>query len=391
MNKILIVEDDPFQAKMAEVLFSQHSDATIVLAENGKVALESLEQGELPELVVCDLAMPAMDGLEFLRRLSLSHPQIMVAILSSAEAAVLSSVKEMAQSYGFSRVETLKKPLSQSGVERFLQRARQYWARSARPLNSPPLPTRDTLLEAIQQHQLVLAYQPHVEAATGKVKGAEALIRWQHPSLGLLGPQFFLEPLLNEGLGYQLTSLVLQQALAACRRWHDKGMKLSISVNVTPSDLVEPNFCEAVFKALENSGVDSQYLTLEVTENEIYPNFGRVLETLNRLRIHNVNLSIDDFGTGYSSMLQLISAPFAELKIDQLFIRNMLSQDKHRVAVEASLSLAKHMEMDSVAEGVETAVHVKQLTELGCKYLQGYYYSKPLLEDDFAEWLANNT
>jgi diguanylate cyclase (GGDEF)-like protein len=234
------------------------------------------------------------------------------------------------------------------------------------------------LRHAMENAEIVLHYQPKVHNDTGRICGVEALARWQHPRRGLLEPAEFIPLAERNGLIEPLTDYVLAAALAQCRRWLDEDMQLPVAVNVGASCLLDPNFPAQIANLLACEQVPAEMLTLELTESAIITDPPRALAVLSRIRELGVRLSIDDFGTGYSSMAYLQTMPVHELKIDRCFISRIQTEGSSTAIVRAVLDLARNLNLQVVAEGVESYETWQMLGALGCDVSQGYYFSKPL-------------
>ncbi|MFI6095641.1 putative bifunctional diguanylate cyclase/phosphodiesterase [Lentzea sp. NPDC051213] len=245
------------------------------------------------------------------------------------------------------------------------------------------------LRHAIDHGELVLHYQPKADVRSGKVCGAEVLCRWQHPRLGLLGPDRFIPAAEETGLIEPLTQYVLDHALAQCLAWHTHGWDMPISVNVGAQCLHDPTFPEQVDRVLRKHGRPADVLTLEITESAIIADPHRATDVLVRLRELGVRLSIDDFGTGYSSIAYLRTMPVHEMKIDRSFTTNMRTDSSSGAITRSLLGLAHNLELEVVAEGVEDEETWTALAALGCDIVQGYALSKPLPADEFAAWVRD--
>jgi diguanylate cyclase (GGDEF)-like protein len=260
-------------------------------------------------------------------------------------------------------------------------------------------PTRLAILnelpKAIRDGELILQYQPKTDIATGTVVGAEALVRWQHPTRGLIAPDAFVPAAEHSGLIKPLTSWVLDGALAQCRHWNDVSTRtcrpvradLSVAVNVSARNLLDERFAEEVRDALDRHGVAAALLTLEVTETAIMADPPRAHAILQVLHGLGVKLSIDDFGTGYSSLSYLKLLPVNELKIDKSFVRHMNIEPNDFSIVRSVIDLAHNLGLETVAEGIEDHGTLQRLTALGCDFAQGYYLAGPMNADAFDAWL----
>jgi diguanylate cyclase (GGDEF)-like protein len=237
--------------------------------------------------------------------------------------------------------------------------------------------------------QIVVHYQPQADLATGRITGAEALVRWQHPVHGLIPPNVFIPLAERTGIIRPLTWCILRKALDQIQEWAANGLSMRVSVNISPRCLLEAGFADGVSRLLDESGVPMESLQLELTETAIMTDPERAMAVLRELAGHGTRLSIDDFGTGYSSLAYLKDLPVSEMKIDQTFITDMESDDGNFAIVRSCLELARNLDLSVVAEGVETREVWDHLTEMGCPTAQGYYLSRPLAPPAFAAWMAN--
>jgi EAL domain-containing protein (putative c-di-GMP-specific phosphodiesterase class I) len=245
------------------------------------------------------------------------------------------------------------------------------------------------LREAIERHDLVVAYQPKVDPSSDRLVGAEALCRWHHPVHGSVPPDEFIPLAEHAGLIRPLTLHVLEVGLRRCAAWRRAGHDLHIAVNLAPSMLLDPGLPELVSRLLGQAGVPAGALTLEITEGSILADPEGSVLTLDRLHTLGVKTSIDDFGTGYSSLGRLRALPIHEVKIDKSFVQRIALDHRDRAVVRSAIELGHALDLAVVAEGVEDADTYAYLAREGCDLVQGYYVSRPLLADDFATWLSS--
>jgi EAL domain-containing protein (putative c-di-GMP-specific phosphodiesterase class I) len=243
------------------------------------------------------------------------------------------------------------------------------------------------LAQALARQELVLHYQPVVQVESGRVVGAEALVRWQHPERGLLSPIEFIPIAEQTGQIVQLGRYVLTRACQEAARWAAMGHHLRISVNVSVDQLRQPNFPAVVQMVLTQAGLPVNQLCLEITESTLLREAGPGWKSAMALRRLGVHLSIDDFGTGYSSLAYLHQLPVDELKIDRSFINRLDRDPRERHLVEAINGMAQALGLNVVAEGVETAAQLDMLAEIGCRQAQGYHIARPQPADGFLEFL----
>jgi diguanylate cyclase len=246
------------------------------------------------------------------------------------------------------------------------------------------------LRRAIDHQQLILHYQPKVNAHTGQMLGVEALVRWQHPEHGLLPPGEFIPLAERTGLIGPLTNYVLDAALRQCRDWRQAGHELAVAVNVSARSLLDLAFPDQIAGLLARWELPARLLVVEITESTIMADPTHAREILSRLNIMGVQVAIDDFGTGYSSMAHLKTLPVHELKIDRSFVSQMTSDTRDAVIVRSTVDLGRNLGLRVVAEGVEDVVTLRELDALGCNAIQGYYISRPVPGDDLIHWLEQH-
>jgi diguanylate cyclase (GGDEF)-like protein/PAS domain S-box-containing protein len=243
------------------------------------------------------------------------------------------------------------------------------------------------LRHGIEQGQLLLHYQPKVDAQTGALLGAEALVRWQHPEHGLISPDEFIPLAEHTGLITPLTTFVLDSGLHQCRSWLQAGHEIPVAVNISTHRLLDLNFPTEVSNQLARHQVPARLLTLEITESAIMADPDRAMQVVQQLHDLGVHLSIDDFGTGYSSMAYLKNLPVDELKIDKSFVSHMTTNERDAVIVRSTVELGRNLGLHVIAEGVEDSATWTELDAVGCHAIQGYYVSRPVTSAGFQEWL----
>ncbi len=240
------------------------------------------------------------------------------------------------------------------------------------------------LRRAVSRGELLLHYQPKFPADGQPLIGAEALVRWQHPELGLLGPDTFIPLAERSGLILPIGDWVLDQACAQLRQWQDAGHPdWTMAVNLSPLQFGASSLLETVRETLERHGLEARFLTLEVTESTAMKDVDASLQILHGLTAMGVKISIDDFGTGYSSLLYLKRMPATELKIDRAFVHDLEDNAEDAAIVSSIIALGRSLQLQIVAEGVETAGQRQYLSDLGCDLLQGYHLGRPVEADEF--------
>lgn len=240
---------------------------------------------------------------------------------------------------------------------------------------------------ALESGELSLFYQPQIELPTHSVVGVEALLRWQHPELGMVSPVMFIPIAEETGLIISIGEWVLREACRQHLEWQRQGLPtLRMSINISAVQFQQPEFCKLVKLVIEESGIDPQYLELELTESVVMNHAEQAVQTLMELRALGVKLAIDDFGTGYSSLSYLRKFPIDRIKIDQSFIRYIKTTPANEAIVRAIIALGNSLGLETVAEGVESSEELECVTSHHCHEVQGYHFAKPLAKDEFGRW-----
>jgi len=382
--RFLVVEDHGFQRWVTGNLLEGMGAKHVYSASDGRVALEMLSELDPPiDIVISDLDMPGMDGMEFIRHLGETETPVSLIVASALDRALVASVEAMAKAYGVHLLGAIEKPATVKKLQALLD---GYAPRASRkPLRVEDLSAAE-IADGLRCGQFEAFFQPKVEVATNRFKGAEANARWRHPTRGMISPASFITVLETSGLIGTLTETILKSAAANCARWREAGALASVSVNLSLTMLADTELADRMRWIVESQGLEPQHVIFEVTESAAAGNLGKALENLSRLRMKGFGLSIDDYGTGYSSMERLARVPFTELKIDKAFVQNAAADPGSRAMLESSLEMAQKLRITAVAEGVETKAQWDLLRALHCPLAQGYYIAKPMEADAFLEW-----
>jgi EAL domain-containing protein (putative c-di-GMP-specific phosphodiesterase class I) len=382
---VLVAEDHGFQRRLLVRMLSSLGANTVLEASTGKDALEAIGRDKTIDLIVSDLDMEEMDGMELIRHASQIGYSGNIIITSSHERELLDSVGKMARAYGVALLGILKKPVTLECLENLMAAAQT--AAAQRPERIFGI---DEISDGISAGEFHPYFQPKIDLASGRVVGAEALARWRHPEFGMIGPNAFIPPLERAGQLESLTFQMIAQASTAGRRWRDAGAHVTVSVNLSPSLLDNPGLAARVAGIVSSAGLKPQDIVLEITETAAARNLGSTLENLVRLRMRGFGLSIDDYGTGFSTLQQLQLVPFTELKIDKCFVAGCDASNSFRSIIGSSVQLAHGLGAIAVAEGIETRSEWEVLKQSGCDAAQGYLISRPLSEADFVEFIQSN-
>jgi photoactive yellow protein len=246
------------------------------------------------------------------------------------------------------------------------------------------LELQNELRDGLENRQFELAYQPLIDIESGRVVAVEALARWNHPVRGFVSPLDFIPLADSSGLIVPLGEWVLRTACGQARAWADRGIDVRVCVNVSTVQFARPNFVDLVATVLADSHLPAERLELELTESIMVDGFGDMIETLTRLKSLGLRLAIDDFGTGYSSLSYLKYFPVDTLKIDRAFITDIVADKFDHAIATAIFTLAERLALECIVEGVETAEQLDALRAIGCRLVQGFYFSRPLPADELA-------
>lgn len=389
--RVMVVEDSMVQRLHALDVLASLSITQVLEASDGKHALELLASQEIkPDILMTDLEMPGMDGVDLIRHIAEQHLTSSLIVVSSRESILLRTVETMAHEHGLTVLGVVQKPISHDNLANVISRFKYAQARGDKPQASQRF-SRDEIAHAVSNNELCLHYQPKVTAQSGVMRGVEALVRWQHPVRGLVGPNAFIPDAEATGVITQLTEWVINAALLQLSRWHAHGLNISVAVNLSPTSLSIPELADRISEVTNRLGVEPKYLVLEITESAAMSDVALALGTLARLRLKGFGLSIDDYGTGFSSMQQLSRIPFTELKIDRSLVHGATEKPQLHVMLQSTIEMSKRLHLTTIAEGVETVADWQLLGLLGCDLIQGYYVAKPMPGDQLAAWLKQGT
>jgi len=386
-KSLIVIDDDPQFADLLSEISKTAGFETTVCND----AREYFEAGDCYTVMVLDLNMPSMDGVEVIRRMgSLGHNSHLI-LVSGYDSGVLHSAEKLAEEHQLNVVGSMNKPLQ---VADFVGMLKSIDIENDSGLNQRHSDeseiTEDELRQGIADEQLVLFYQPQIDLATNELKGVEALVRWQHPTRGLLPPGMFIPLAENSGLMAELTSQVINQAVSQSNQWKQLGFKITVSVNVSAENITSLYLPEHLTDLINDNDLDPQSIVLEITESALMGELKTSLDILTRLRMKGFGLSIDDFGTGNSSLVLLHRVPFTELKIDMSFVRYMDRDVDAYAIVETCVMLAHKLHMSVVAEGVENRNIQHSLRQMGCDIAQGYEISRPIPAEEIPQWVLSH-
>jgi len=389
--KIFIVDDDEQQAMLMRAMAETSQLETELFTNSIDFLHTEIFENDI---VVLDLQMPDKDGIEIMRELATRNISPNFILVSGFDERVLHSAKQLAESKHLNVVATLSKPLKAKEFISLLSNTYAECREKHKQQIENTLSTKNTelitieeLKLAIRKHQLIIHLQPLVCFNNKQLQSAEILIRWNHPTKGLILPDQFIPLAEQHKLMNLLTEEVLGLAINAYHKLTANGISIKISINLSAQNITDLSMPEKLEALVKNNQIEPDSIILEVTESALMNEISESLDILNRLRMKGFSLSIDDFGTGFSSLVKLYQAPFSELKIDQHFIMHMATDPDAAAIVRICILLARELKMHTVAEGVETEDIWNQLKELGCDIAQGSFITEPMTTEDFIHWI----
>ena len=383
IEDVLIVEDSLLHSQHAAALCQELGVTQVRLARDGQAGLEMLHQ-HLPQLLLLDLEMPRLDGVQVLQHMATENLKVPVIVTSGKDYMLISSVEQMGSELGLQIIGGLKKPLSANALADLIHR--RWGAKLSHPADGP-LFSEVEVRRALDQNQIIPYYQPKVVLKGGELKGAEMLARWRHPELGIIPPSRFIPVIEHCGWATELTLLMLQYGLTQWQEWVRIGLRLPLSVNLSPLSLRGDYLVREIEQRLQSSRVPARQMMFEITETAVVENLAEAIGIAARLRLSGFGLSIDDFGTGFATYQQLTRFPFTELKIDQSLVTSV-HEKPHLVAIlDSMIDLAQRMQLTTVAEGIETDTDLHFIEQRGCVLGQGYLMARPMDASSLEAWV----
>ncbi|MGO8798111.1 MAG: EAL domain-containing protein [Roseiarcus sp.] len=385
--RALILEDHDFQRRIGAQVLRRCGGAEVLEARDGAEAVRLIEAQSQPlDVLLCDLNMPGMDGLAFLRHIAERQNESSIILASALDPSILRAAEIMAGSYGLRILGVVEKPLSRTKLVPLVLRHFSQKRGAPKP-QVQPMPLEE-IAEGVRLRQFEPFFQPKVDIKNCTLVGVEALMRWRHPKQGLVPPAAFISAMEENGLISSVTFALVEASLARCRGWRDIGLDVPVSVNISVESLSDMTLPDRLMSLVRAAGLTPRSLVLEVTETAAMSDLGHALETLARCRMKGFDLSIDDYGTGFSSMQQLTRLPLSELKIDQTFVTGACKQEVLAALIETSVAMARRLKLRTVAEGVETSDDWDVVARLGCDVAQGYFIAKPMPGGEIADWYS---
>ncbi|MDD3370822.1 MAG: EAL domain-containing response regulator [Alphaproteobacteria bacterium] len=373
--RLLIIDDEEDICDLIAEIGQRNGfeTRTVSNAENVQNALGDFP----PDVIMMDLMMPGMDGVELLRTLAEKAKAAQLCLVSGSDSRVLNGARRLGSAHGLNVVAAMEKPLSIANLDAFFKTA---------AANVKKNDGEDRGL-AISNGEFSLYYQPVVGLSSREMKGVEALVRWNHPDKGILMPDAFIRQMANDGLMHSLTEFVIKASIRQAATLYAAGEHLTMSMNVTASTLLDLSLPDQISDICAQYNLPPEMLILEVTESEAMRDVTRTMDVLLRLRLRNIGVSIDDFGTGHASLSELQRMPFSELKIDKSFVTTAPTNNDQAVIAKSIIDLGHNIGLRVIAEGIEDERAWDLMREKGCDLAQGYFVGHPMPAQELATWM----
>lgn len=384
--RILLVDDDPFMLEFLQIMLNDLGIYDIAVALEGKEALTIIDSAKQPfQLLITDLNMPGMDGIEFFRHLAARHFNGWMIVSSGSDSRLLRSVGTLLQAHHLRFLDVLQKPIQEPHLLSLLMKIAETVPDTQNGYCVEML-SADEIKTGLLAGHVETYFQPQVSLIDGQITGVECLARWRHPTKGLVPPISFISVAEEHGLIDELTMAIFRKAMKHHGEWTRQGHDLKVSVNVSMDNFDRLDLPEQFADITRQEGVNIRNVMLEMTESRLMSNLATSLEIITRLRLKGFGLSIDDFGTGYSSMEKLNQLPFTELKIDRAFVFGAAGDAAAHAILDLSVQMGRALDVRIVAEGAETQEDWDLVTASGCDEMQGYVIAKPMPANEFINW-----
>ncbi|WP_204152214.1 EAL domain-containing response regulator [Leptolyngbya sp. CCY15150] len=386
-KKILVIEDEPMLRDLISDLLEAECYEPIC-AEDGISGLQ-MARDITPDLILCDVMLPGIDGYGILAAL---QQEVITAAVPFIFLTAKSERLDIRHGMALGADDYITKPFDRLDLldtirTRLKKQAALHQAYgNASEGSHTQIEDRDRLLKALEQDEFSLYYQPQISLQTGELVGAEALIRWHDPQRGLVPPNDFIPLAESTGVIIPIGRWVLQTVCQQAVTWQEQRMPpLKLAVNISGAQFNRPDLIPEITQVLDQTGLPPRYLSLELTESLLVQNVESTINTLNELHARGLQVSVDDFGTGYASLGYLQHFSFNTLKLDRCFVKQVNQNTKNAAIVMALIQMAHSLDLDVIAEGVETEDERDFLAMHRCDAMQGYLFSRPLPALEFAQ------
>lgn len=386
--KVLIAEDDGFsQQLIAEMLKINHV-SDIHFAGSGDEVLTKMADGLAPDLLICDLNMPGLDGIDLLKILGDRRFPGEIIVISGCDKRIIKAACKIAIHNHLNLTGGIEKPIDSKKLKRLVQYCCET-RRTLRLVDEPQVITKLELLQAFEKKQFIAYFQPQVSVQKGSVEGVECLSRWRHPLRGVLLPGEFMPAIRRYQLDAVFIEYIFKAALKAFAVIHQECGVATLAINLSPEVLQDESLPQHLKALVEAEGLAIHQIKIQVCENEYVDDESLPIAILNHFCLKGFGLSIDDFGTGYSNLSRISQVPITEIKIDRRFVIEAHDDEVALSIIRNTVHLAKQLHVKTVAEGIENMSDWQLMRDLGCDLIQGYIVARPKELGQFKIWFSS--
>ena len=383
---VLLIDDSPTILNYVSAILTETFDIeNVYAASSAQEAMQVLKQSEQINLLFLDLNMPQVDGIQFLEKIKKLNYKGYIVIMSGVSTKIISSVEQLTKQYGLNYIGALFKPIHESDLLPILEKIGQ--SRN-KHIKAESLKTYE-IIRAIKNEDFEVLYQPQINLSSRKMMGVEALCRMNHPRLGLVSPDRFIDKAEESELIIHITLAVLKIAFADWQSWANMGLNIKLSVNASPIALEQKEFSDIIFSLLHQFNMSPEDLCIEVTESVLADDKTQELMNLSRLNMRGIDIALDDFGKENSTIERLQKLPLSYLKLDKSYFLEHKDSLGQFSLINTSLALANKLKISTIAEGIEDSNTLAKVTEMGCDFAQGYYIAKPMTAEKILSWEKN--
>ena len=386
--KVLIAEDDRFSQKLLAEMLKDSNVSDVVFADCGDAVLAKIDSHLNPDLLLCDLNMPGIDGIDLLRMLGERDFGGEIIVISGCDKRIIKAACKMAAHYKLNITGGLEKPIDSRKLARLVRYCGEN-KQALRKRDDQLVFTEDEIQQAINSAHIIPYFQPQVDVETGEVFCVECLARWQHPGRGLLLPEDFMPQLKALNLQEAFNEMIFVAALKEFKVLHEDCGIPHMAFNLPPECLDSPELAARYQQYVISIGLKTQDIIIEVLESNYEDKQELPVTLLNHLRLKGFGLSVDDFGTGYSSLDRISKVPVTGVKVDKRFVLEAHDDEVARSIIRNTVHLANELNLKTVAEGIENMDDWSLMRELGCNYIQGYLVARPKIASQFKVWLGS--
>lgn len=392
--KVLVLDEQPHNIIHIHRMLHATGLFDVHIASDASGALSLLENHHF-HLAIIDMSTPGMDGLQFISEISKRQMNTMLMLVSSHSRSLMNSVSLVAKEHGLAVIGTFQKPFSDEALRLLLQQIRstvgEIPTKNRGDISTQRIFDQHMVENGLKMGEIKAWFQPKIDLGNGKIVGAEALTRWDHPEYGFMMAGSFLDAIRRYTLQKTLLFRMLNDALDAHLLWQHSGYTVQVSVNLPVPLLNDPQLSEELFQQVAAREVEPKNVCFELLEDEAISQPVNYYMGTSRLRLKGFGLAQDDFGRDYSSMYSLISTPLTELKIDKSFVKGVADDEIRKTALITSVLLGKQLGLTVTAEGVETTRDLQFLRGIGCDCAQGFLISAAISAEDFGLLLISES